>query len=419
MNVTNVIAQRTMQFNRYLLLIIFAVLSMSCGKDEHVFEEKQEEATTNEKMESDNTDPDIQTSDGEEDEDSDAKSSSETNGESIETDDNAGIDDGDTNHEGTDGKADSTTDSESSSQTDNDTDENKSADESDNQESITDSEHTNYDEETNTLQAVKYMDLQCETGMATQASASYGDYLIQSYTANKCMTFYNLKERYRIGSIAVPAPTPNNKIHCNSINFGSQRYESNDYFPVLYVCSGNKISDVSQIYVYRIKKNDENFSIELVQTIFLEGFGSWTEGIPDNDQGYLWIRHNGGNQKFNIPDVHDGDVTINIEEQLESASFKNTVATDYTFGAWQAHTFINERLVWVTGVPSRGQNLALLSANMITHEIDYMLDLKSIGLVNAGNPKDNAYEPEGIIYYEGKYMVCYKSFIYAIDTDIE
>lgn len=271
-----------------------------------------------------------------------------------------------------------------------------------------------------TVKSELFMNLECESGLSAQGCACYGDFFIQAYANNPCFSIYNLKTKQKIGTFNIPSPAPNKKIHCNTICFGNQRVDPDDYFPLLYVCSGYKIAEKSRLLVYRITLSGNDCNIELVQNISLEGFGSWTEGIIDNSNNILWIRHSYGNQRFTVPDISEKNVTININDQLSSERFTRTTADNIEFGAWQGHLFNNNRICYVSGVPAKGQNLNFVSINTLTNELDYVIDLKrDAQLVNKQKSWDNTYEPEGVIYYEGKYMICYKDFIYAIDTEIE
>ena len=140
----------------------------------------------------------------------------------------------------------------------------------------------------------RYMTLSPSTN-SVQGAACYDKYLFQGYESNSRFDVYNLEKKEHIGIINISDPKPNSRIHSNTLCFGNQKVSPEDFFPVLYVSSGytTKIDDFqnSYIYVYRIlKDNNEIFNADLVQTITLKGFVSWTEGIPDNDNNLLWIK---------------------------------------------------------------------------------------------------------------------------------
>ncbi len=121
-----------------------------------------------------------------------------------------------------------------------------------------------------------------------------------------------------------------------------------------------------------------------------------------------------------MPDISESEVTIRLDEQLSNERFTKTVDANYTIGAWQGHLLCNNRISYVAGIPSKGENLCFVSINTNTNELDRIIDLKKEArLVNKEKTRDNAFEPEGLIFYDGKYMICYRDFIYAIEAEIE
>lgn len=265
----------------------------------------------------------------------------------------------------------------------------------------------------------KYMDLSYPSGYSAQGSACYGNYFFQGYAGNKIITVYDLKNKTCIGSYDTKGPY-NSRIHANTLNFGNQRYDPDDDFPVLYVSSGYTINGYSQIYAYRIQKQVSDFSFSLVQTITLKGCGSWTEGILDNENDYLWIKYekNGsagpfGYAKFNVPDISSGDVTIDFNSYIDDFSLS---AEPYP-SSNQGHIFHDNKILLVSGVPATNEKLAYISIITESHERECIIDLAENGLVNKNAPKDNAYEPEGCIFYDDNFMICYRKFIYTFQID--
>ena len=45
--------------------------------------------------------------------------------------------------------------------------------------------------------------------------------------------------------------------------------------------------------------------------------------------------------------------------------------------------------------------------------MDYIIYLAEVGLVNPENPRDNTFEPEGVIIYNDQLMICYRKAIYT------
>lgn len=262
----------------------------------------------------------------------------------------------------------------------------------------------------------KYMSLEPATGSA-QGSACYGDYFVQGYNYNGCVTIYDLKKKTRIETLNITAPVPNSRIHVNTMNFGVQRYNPDDYFPLLYISSGYPIDGVSYVYVYRLVKNivegKDVFTISLVQTISLHGFGSWTEGIIDGEGNRLFVKHEPsgfyGYAQYNLPRLEDGDVSINKKDCIKDFWLERLPK----YSRNQGQMYVGGKIILVTGVPSANENIALISIDVAKGKRDYIIDLAEVGLVNPNNPRDNTFEPEGVIMYNGQLMICYRTAIYT------
>lgn len=264
----------------------------------------------------------------------------------------------------------------------------------------------------------KYMSLQ--PARVSQGSACYEDYFIQGYHSNDCITIYNIKEKKCLSTIKITNPTPSKYTHVNTMNFGNQRYDSNDYFPLLYISSGYKTGGASHIYVYRLQKEKkgktETFTISLVQTISLH-FDNWTEGIIDPESDIMWIKYERDNQygyaQFKVPDVADGDVDKYYEECFDDFKLDRTPIGSRN----QGHIYKDGKILLVTGVPSTYEVIAFISIDTVTKKRDIIINLADIGLVNPQNPRDNAFEPEGIIIYNGQLMICYQNAIYTFKIE--
>ncbi len=264
------------------------------------------------------------------------------------------------------------------------------------------------------FKAESYMSLNPESG-SVQGAACYDDYFVQGYAPSKYFTIYNLKEKNRIGTVNIPASQINSTIHCNTLNFGNQKYDDSDFYPILYVSSGYRINGNTKIYAYRIKCDDpddiQSYSVVLVQTIILDGFGTWTEGILDNENNYLWIKYepegtNGpyGYAKYEIPDVHQGDVTIDQGSYLDNFSLNLQPSGSSN----QCHLYYHDLIILVSGVPARSQSLAFIVINTISHNEEMLVNLRKAGLND---------EPEGLIRYDGHFMIGYSKKLYKFLID--
>lgn len=263
----------------------------------------------------------------------------------------------------------------------------------------------------------KYMDL-TPTVSNAQGAACYDKYFIQGYANNSALEIYDLDSKKYLCKLDISTPTPSSKIHVNSVCFGNQRVSSDDFFPLLYISSGYTQnvngSPCSFIYVYRLCKDvnqdlTKNFSVELVQTIALKGFGSWTEGIPDNDHNALWVKYEPTNTNgeyryavFQMPRVQEGDVTIDVSDATKDFS----VGIQPFVSSNQGHLYYNDRIYLVSGISPQTQILALIIINTLTCSRELVLDLTEIGLYD---------EPENIIIFKGQLMIGYRKSLIKMD----
>ena len=260
----------------------------------------------------------------------------------------------------------------------------------------------------------KYMKITPLYGMA-QGAACYRKYFIQGYAKNAALGLYDLEKKQAICKLNIPAPAASSTTHANTINFGNERFSPDDYFPLLYVCSGymKQIngSQCSSIYVYRICKYDnsdgsEGFHVEFVQTILLKGFDSWTDGIIDQDHNILWIKYNSNNEfryaSFTMPKLKDGDITISKEEAITDFSIGKQLFTSYH----QGNIYYDKKIIFVCGTSYKTQKIALVVDNILTHTRELVIDLAEIGLTS---------EPENVFIYNNQLMIGYQRAIYKFN----
>lgn len=263
--------------------------------------------------------------------------------------------------------------------------------------------------------AKMYMKLNHDPLLGAQGATSYGDYFVQAYNYNKLLSIYDLKDKKKLGDISISAPPPNSRIHCNTINFGTKRYESDDFFPLLYVNSGYSFNGNQKLFVYRILSEEVPsnyiYRAELVQTITFSNFGSWTEGIIDNENNYVWVKYekygtNGpyGYAKYLLPDVHSGDVNIEYSEFIDDFTINLIPANSSN----QCHMFYHDRIILVSGGRNISQPVAFIAVNTISHEEELVVNLQNAGLKG---------EPESIIRYNDQFMIGYSDKIYSFSIN--
>lgn len=261
----------------------------------------------------------------------------------------------------------------------------------------------------------KYMGITPRYGIG-QGATCYGKYFIQGYSSNTAVGVYDLENKYVLCKLDILTPTPSNKIHANTVCFGNQRLSPDDYFPLLYICSGytQKVNGLacSFIYVYRISKYNnsdgtEGFNIEQVQTITLQGFGSWTEGIPDNDHNQLWIKYSSNGThfaSFKMPLLSEGDITLKKEEALNDFS----IGLQPFKSSGQGHYYHDNKILFVSGGTSPDkEKLAYIEINTITQTCELVIDLAELGLTD---------EPENVFYFKDQLMIGYRGSIYKFNV---
>ena len=267
----------------------------------------------------------------------------------------------------------------------------------------------------------KYMSLTPVGDKSAQASACYGDYFIQGYNYNGYITIYDLNKKTCIGTLRITNPVPNSRIHVNTMNFGVQRFSPEDFFPLLYISSGYPTDGVFFVYVYRLVKNNVDgkdvFSISLVQTISLHGFDNWTEGVIDCDGNRLFVIHYPTGfycyAQYDLPRLEDGDVSLNKKDCIKDVWLERLPKNSRN----QGQIYVGGKIILVTGVPSANESIALISVDVAEGKRDYIIDLAEVGLVNPNNPRDNTFEPEGVIVYNGQLMICYRTAIYTFTIE--
>ena len=252
-----------------------------------------------------------------------------------------------------------------------------------------------------------------------QGAACYGDYFIQGFAGNSVIDIYDLKKKEKIAKIN--NPYRGNNTHANSICFGNKKYDSEDFFPLLYICSGytSKIENVpcSLIYIYRIIKKDtengdEDFSMEYINKIILKDMGTWTEGVIDNDNDVLWIKYepNGTSGEyryasFPVPNFEEEDVTLTLYHALTDFS----IGVQPFYSSNQGHLYYKDRILLVSGTSPTLQKLAFISINTKSLSREFVVDIAKLGFRE---------EPESICCYGDDIMVGSATSLYKISYSV-
>lgn len=183
----------------------------------------------------------------------------------------------------------------------------------------------------NTIAYKKFMQINISLfdGNGIQGCAQYNGFLFVTCNAMAVIAVFDLKSKTLIGKMTFD---PVYTYHCNSMNFGSEKYLNEDEFPLLYISMEN-IAEHKMIAM-RILKNHDGYNGEIKQTITYpvpsESMQYFPNGSLDNENGLLFVKgytqnsyiaENGNSirvRKWVMPKLSDGDVTLRIEDALQT-----------------------------------------------------------------------------------------------------
>ena len=244
-------------------------------------------------------------------------------------------------------------------------------------------------EEIMTLGSIRY----------AQGGDCWGNYFFQFVQNNFIVRVYDLSTKALVQSIPIPSSKRGfvSNCHCNTVCFGTEYYDVEDTFPLIYVSTGYAADNYTGALVYRITRYNDEFDISLVQTIrFPVDKSSWTEFIPGNGFAYLYYSSERAFFKYNIPKLEDGDIVLNRNSALEC--FQVIDFPKWAASSEQDHLMFNDRIVYITGLPQSGGAITLVVLNIDNQKIERIYDLKKSGLTT---------EPESIFVWQGDLCVAF------------
>ena len=245
--------------------------------------------------------------------------------------------------------------------------------------------------------------MQLESGMssAAQGGDCWGDYFFQFVTNNTKVRIFDLSLKTLVQTVTIPTSqrgfVPN--CHCNTVCFGTEYYDAEDIFPLIYVSTGYASEGFTGALVYRITKNALGvFSISLVQTIkFPVGNTTWTEFVPAQDCAYLCYTGDNTIYKVKMPQLKDGDMVIDPESAIESYQF--TPKPDWMSSSRnQDRLFHQGKVLYVSGVPSSREASVFVVLNLEKREREMIVDFQRNGLTS---------ESESIFVWQGDLCVAF------------
>ena len=233
-----------------------------------------------------------------------------------------------------------------------------------------------------------------------QGSANYGDYYFTTDN-NYNIVVSNIRTGETLATVLIESEQRGfvSNPHWNTINFGSLKYDNEDYFPLMYCSTGYDDGTNSGCIVYRIQMSENegvySFTITHVQTLKFPG-KDWTEFITGGDYLYVFNTVIPAVYKFNFPTLSDGSVVV--------LDLNNAVET-YVFppkgfnASGQGCLYHQDKIYTVHGMPSQSTR-ALTVMDLKTRTWATFLNLDDLGFSNS--------EPEAVFIWEGQLCIAFK-----------
>lgn len=258
-----------------------------------------------------------------------------------------------------------------------------------------------------------------DLGYKHQSAAVYGDYAFFVRDGRSGIRLHDLAAKRRIYTYAMKGD--DNKIyHCNQSTFGTERYEAEDYFPLLYISQRVVRENRCMTEVYRIIPlfNADStallaFRTELVQEIFFppmsreNSMGNVNCVIdPVTGKMYTYSRNNAAQDdnyqrckisRFSVPDIYQRTVV------LEDADIESSFLIDTKAVNMQGGCIVDGRLYIGQGYPP-------LEIFLNVVDLQEKKLVRRYNLVNRGAN----WEPEGCFFYDGNVMLAYTAGISRI-----
>ena len=245
------------------------------------------------------------------------------------------------------------------------------------------------------------------TSQYFQGGACYGNYLFMFTENNTTCWVYNLSTETLVQTITIPSEDRGfvATCHCNTVNFGTEFYDSGDDFPLLYVSTGYNDGTNTGVIVYRIVvetvDDTTTYSLSLVQTVKIPTT-TWSEFIVGED-GNCFIKHATTFYRMRMPKLSDGNVTLDFSNALEVYNF-----TEQPFNsANQNHLYHNGKIFVLSGGTNAG---LLIVLDLCTRTRESVIDLNAIGITK---------EPESGFIWNGTFCIVCRSTtsVYALYFD--
>ena len=265
-------------------------------------------------------------------------------------------------------------------------------------------------------------------GIAHQSAACYGDYAF--FFSNKMINVrvFNMRTNTRIFDFRNQTPLGTGTIyHCNQACFGTQKYNEEDYFPLLYISQFQNKSNRCFIQVFRVLPTSSGinqdftaFAFDLVQTIYFPVFTDdnclyCINSVIDTNYHYIYTYSYDQNSaaetfqqckisKFSIPNALEEKTVYLSDSDILDSYFIATEGPCMQGGAY------HDGLLYIgKGAPAIGY-VTLHVIDLYNRKIWYNVDLLNNGF---------NWEPEGAFFYKDDLYIGASSRIFKFTFKYE
>ena len=252
-----------------------------------------------------------------------------------------------------------------------------------------------------------------------QSAAVYGDYAFFVRDGRSAIRLYDLARKQKIYTCSLQGGS-STVYHSNQSSFGTEKYDSRDFFPLLYISQRPRSDRRCFVEIFRIIPlfNADStalvtFRTELVQEVFLppmsrENSMGNANCVIDTKTGkmYTYSRNNNREDdnyaqckisRFAIPDINQKQVF------LEDSDIESSFMIDARAINMQGGCIVDGFLYIGQGYPPGDVHLNVV--NLQEERLVKRYDLLAKGC---------NWEPEGCFYYDGNVMLSYKTGISRI-----
>lgn len=251
------------------------------------------------------------------------------------------------------------------------------------------------------------------TPQTYQGGACYGNYLFMFTENNTTCWVYDLEAGTLLQTINIPAGERGfvGSCHCNTVNFGTEKYDAGDPFPLIYVSTGYNDGTNTGALVYRIVAttvdNVTTYSLTLVQTLKMPG-ATWTEFVVGDDGNcFLCYTTPRTIYRMEMPKLSDGDLTFDLDDALEVYQFTPQPAS-WNGSRNQNRIYANGKIMFVSGVPNANEALLFVVLDLATRTREVVIDLK--------NTFNLTKEPETCFIWNNHICIVFRTYtkVYAL-----